>query len=159
MPQRMTARQYMSQLFEFSDLTFIQIQLQAVDKLLRDIDDQEREWRNDSRKHLGDIAREFRQQAQLRSPYLFGILQGSHFDEVIEIEGEPAGLVSLKRVEHPYIGGFTDEYGPRIHNYDNPPRPWFSWTVEQEAQGIISKYSSEIASSYLTAFEGGGGFF
>lgn len=96
------------------------------------------------------ITRELRQGAQSRSPYLYGILHGAHRDFSYLDDDGFTGVVHIDpEVWHPVLGGRPVEYGHRIHTQDG--RPWFGWTVDEEADAIINKYGAELAGVYIDA--------
>lgn len=93
---------------------------------------------------LRKYALQMRAAAQRRSPWLYGILHDSHRSDILDSPHEPKGIVYIARTEHPILGGYTDEYGPRLHKR----RPWFRQTVEQDwpriAKGWLNDYKAEI---------------
>ena len=97
------------------------------------------------------ITKEFRAAAQDRSPYLYGILQSAHMDETVQDGDSYMGIVRIDPgIWHPILGGRPVDYGHRIHTEDG--RPWFGWTVEQEADRIINKYGADLADVYTDLF-------
>lgn len=89
------------------------------------------------------ITRELREQAQERSPWLYGILSGAHLNETFGQGDEMEGVVHIDpTVWHPVLGGRPVDYGHRIHTQEG--RPWFVWTIAEEADRIIQKYGAEL---------------
>lgn len=95
------------------------------------------------------ITRDVRIAAQDRSPYLYGVLHGAHRDEFVGDIGRWGnfGRVFIDpSITHPIMGGRPYEYGQRLHIGG---RPWFLWTVEQDAPGIIERHGGEIFSQFF----------
>lgn len=96
------------------------------------------------------ITRELREEAQTRSPYLYGVLQSAHLDETMHADDSYMGVVHINpEVWHPILGGRPVDYGHRIHTQDG--RPWFGWTVDEEAERIIGKYGAQLGEVYVDA--------
>ena len=144
---------YQQDLWNMGGLGRVTIFQRGFDKLIRDVESLEANWDQDSKGVLAKAARMFRVSAQERSPYLYGILRGAHFDEVNESADGPYGLVSISAAHHPILGGYADEYGPRIHAED---RPWFAWTIEQESSRIMGEVGSEMLGVYGKHLSGSG---
>ena len=121
------------------------IHTRGFDKLVFDIGELESNFDKDSKEVLRKGSKLFREATQERSPYLYGILRGAHFDDLIEGD-DPMGLVAIDpSVWHPILGGYPNEYGARIHGEG---RPWFAWTIDQEGDRIMGNIGSELAGIY-----------
>ena len=129
--------------------------LQALDDRLKSFDI-ERAYKIDSAKAITAIVRELRDQTMPRSPYLFGVLRSAHFSETRDVAGHWKGVVSIDpQVVHHILGGRPAEYGARLHQEG---RPWFEWTVIQEADRIVEKHAGTLVSAYSQLWgEGGSG--
>lgn len=132
----------------------ITIQAVGFDKIINDIAELERNWARESRDVLGEGAKLFKEAAQKRSPYLYGVLRGAHFDEVTKELEDPVGIVSILHTRHHVLGGYADDYGPRIHREG---RPWFGWTIEQEGSRILGKIGASYARVYEENLPGSSG--
>lgn len=130
------------------------------DKALQTFDDRmqrldiDRMYKIDSGKAVSAMVSELRREAMPRSPYLYGVLRNAHYSETRYVSGHWVGVVTIDpSVVHHILGGRPANYGARIHGED---RPWFEWTVVQEADRIIDKHSGEIVSAYLQLWGDGG---
>lgn len=125
----------------------------GLDAFIRKATHFETEWLRESREVIQSIVEQLAQEAQYRSPYLYGILQGAHLADSF-IEGDsPTGVVHIDPdVTHPILGGRPVDYGARIHGED---RPWFGWTVEETADDIIRDHEAELTNVYAELFSGG----
>ena len=136
-----------------SAIDYFSIRGIGFDELEDDIDLFEKKWDDEAAKILAEAARRLRKAAQPRSPYLYGVLRGAHFDTLIEDSSfwnDQAGLVAIDpSVWHPILGGQPNIYGAEIHaGLKGPPRPWFAWTIEQEGASIIEESGGDLIGVY-----------
>lgn len=134
-------------------LTWYEIQALGFKQLVRDIDKLEANWDKKSAKELTKIAKNLRMAAQPRSPYLYGVLRGAHFDTLLKDSsfwGGQAGLVAIDpEVTHYVLGGRPNVYGAEIHaGSRGAHRPWFAWTLEQQGPSIIEEGGNEFKGIY-----------
>jgi hypothetical protein len=132
---------------------WVRITYTGFDELLRSIKMLEANWKRESEHILRDIARRLRVAAQPRSPYLYGVLRGAHFDTLLKNStfwGGMAGLVAINPGrEHPILGGRPNIYGAEIHaGLRGAHRPWFAQTVEQDAPSIMEEGGDELVGIY-----------
>lgn len=134
-------------------LTWWEIQALGFKQLERDLGTLERKWDKESEKILASTARKVRIAAQPRSPYLYGVLRGAHFDTLLKDSsfwGGQAGLVAIDpNVEHHILGGRPNVYGAEIHaGSRGAHRPWFAWTLEQDVPSILEETGNELKGIY-----------
>ena len=137
--------QYQQDLWGMGHFGRVQIYQMGMDKLIRDVENLEANWDKESRGVLAEGAKLFKEAAQERSPYLYGVLRGAHFSETGDSAEGQYGLVSISDAWHHVLGGYASDYGPKIHADD---RPWFGWTIEQEGSRIMAEIGAEIADIY-----------
>jgi len=122
-------------------------------QLERDLGRLEKSWDRESAIVLKNTAKKIRIAAQVRSPYLYGVLRQAHFDTLIQdasFWGGRAGLVAIDpAAEHHILGGRPNIYGAEIHaGLRGPHRPWFAWTLEQDVPSILDEGGNEMKGIY-----------
>lgn len=133
--------------------SYITLRPEGFRELVRDINSLEANWDKESEQKLRDIAKKLRTAAQPRSPYLYGVLRGAHFDTLLKSPtfwGGKAGLVAINPgTEHHILGGRPNIYGAEIHaGLRGAHRPWFAQTIEQDAPSIMEEGADELAGVY-----------
>lgn len=137
----------------FSQSPIITIELKNFAELSRELNALDREYNAELRKLMPLIARDFRVEAQRRSPYLYGVLKNAHRDAAKYGDDGMEGAVYLDpAVTHPILGGMPYDYGKEIHDEGTMwagPRPWFAWTIEDVGDSIMSRYDSRIGDVFM----------
>jgi hypothetical protein len=131
------------------------VTITAVDfeKIINDIATLESNWNADSKKVLAEGGSLFSKATAKRSPYLYGVLRGAHYSRMAEDDG-PIAIITVAHTPHHILGGYADDYGPRIHREG---RPWFSWAIEQEGARIMEKIGASYARVFKTRLKGTSG--
>ena len=132
---------------------WVRITSSGFDELVRDINNLERNWKKESEQKLRDIAKNIRIAAEPRSPYLYGVLRGAHFDTLLKdasFWGGQAGLVAINPgAKHHILGGRPNVYGAEIHaGLRGHRRPWFAETVAQDVPSIMEEGGDELKGIY-----------
>ncbi|MCK5611837.1 hypothetical protein KAR91_58750, partial [Candidatus Pacearchaeota archaeon] len=133
------------------------VTITAVDfeKIINDIATFESNWNADSKKVLAEGGSLFSKAAQKRSPYLYGVLRGAHYSRMADgDDGDPIAIVTIAHTPHHVLGGYADDYGPRIHREG---RPWFGHTIEQEGAQIMDKIGASMVRVFNKRLKGTSG--
>lgn len=104
------------------------------------------------------MAKNLRDRAAARSPWLYGVLSKSHrwrYERGVYGFGLGVAHITLDidpDIEHPILGGKPVEYGPEVHDR----KPWFyGWTIDQEWPEIKSRTLKEVEQIFVDAWEHG----
>lgn len=85
--------------------------------------------------------------AAAKSPVWYGVLQAAHRGEA---EGAKGRVFIASGITHP-LGGQPHKYGPEVHQR----KPWFSWTLEQDAPAILESTVAELEAKIVTDWQQG----
>lgn len=80
------------------------------------------------------------------SPVWYGVLQAAHRGEANGAEGR---VFIQSGITHP-LGGHPDQYGVEVHQR----KPWFTWTLEQDAPAILEHAVFVLEAEIAAAWEG-----
>jgi len=130
------------------------IEYQGFRELTRRLNALDREFNEEMRRTMPLITRDFRVEAQKRSPYLYGVLKNAHRDAAkFGNDGIEGGIyLDPMASYHPILGGYPYEYGKELHDEGTDhvgPRPWFAWTIEDMGDSILSRYEGRIADVFM----------
>lgn len=84
------------------------------------------------------------------SPFISGALSSSIYPVVERVGPISAeGRITLAHVENPLFGGYTDVYGPTVHNEGafgglGPPKPFMADTAEHMESELIPGLANEL---------------